>query len=214
MYSAAPMAGSPPDRLLGLTAQIVAAHIGHTPVPASALPGLIRQVHAALAGAGRVPAAAPEKAAAPPRRTIYPDYLVCLEDGRKMKTLKRHLRSTYNMTPEQYREKWNLPTDYPMVAPSYAERRSKLARELGLGRRGGRRAAAVAAPAEPPAVVSAPEPAAAPEPALTASHVFARFAAAEPAPVPEPEPEPEAATAAAARKRQPFAQQRTRTMGR
>lgn len=185
--------------LLSFTAEIVAAHLRKTQVPAAALGPLIQRVHAALAGLADS-APAPERPAAPPapRRTVYPDYIVCLEDGRKLKTLKRHLRTTYGLTPEAYRAKWNLAADYPMVAPNYAVQRSTLAKKLGLGRR---EAAPAAAPevAEPPAPV--PEP--------TAADVFARFPKAEAAAEPPPPPQ---AAAPAARKRQPFANQRARTM--
>ena len=124
--------------LLGLTVQIVAAHVQNNAVPAQELPALIQQVYTALAHAGSAEKAEIlEKPApvVPAKKSIFPDYIICLEDGRKLKTLKRHLRSTYNMTPEQYREKWNLPSDYPMVAPNYAEHRSALAKQLGLGRK-------------------------------------------------------------------------------
>ena len=213
--------------LLGLTTQIVTAHLRRTPMAPGAVPKLIGRIHAALARAA-MPKQAAEPAASPaaPSRTVFPDYILCLEDGRKLKTLKRHLRGTYGLSPEQYREKWGLPPDYPMVAPNYAERRSKLAKQLGLGRRNGtgRPPAAVlesVAPrppelpqAEPPQTdpPAAEPPRAEPPqtgPALTAASVFARFPKDEL----EPEPEPEAATSSA-RKRQPFAKQRARTMQR
>jgi predicted transcriptional regulator len=122
--------------LLSLTVQIVSAHVQNNSVPPAELPGLIYQVYNALANVGE-PKAEPEKpvAAPPPKKTVFPDYIICLEDGRKLKTLKRHLRSEYDLTPEQYREKWGLAADYPMVAPNYAERRSQLAKKLGLGRK-------------------------------------------------------------------------------
>ena len=130
-----------PDNLLSsgvlkLTAQIVSAHVSRNPVPADALPGLIQDVFRALSGTGkREPPPAPEKPqpAVPIRRSIFPDYLVCLEDGKKMKMLKRHLATAYDMTPEQYREKWGLGPEYPMVAPNYAKHRSTLAKKIGLG---------------------------------------------------------------------------------
>ncbi|MCS6891533.1 MAG: MucR family transcriptional regulator [Rhodovarius sp.] len=126
-----------PD-LLGLTAEIVSAHVANNPVPMTELPTLIAQVHAALANLGR-PAPAPEvkrqEPAVPIKKSVHPDYLICLEDGKKLKMLKRHLKTAYNMTPEQYREKWGLPPDYPMVAENYAKRRSALAKEIGLGTR-------------------------------------------------------------------------------
>ncbi|WP_367160154.1 MucR family transcriptional regulator [Kozakia baliensis] len=122
--------------LLELTAQIVSAHVTNNPIGGENLPGLIKQVYSALQGAGHVEAE-PERPqpAVPIKRSVFPDYIVCLEDGKKLKMLKRHLQSAYNMTPEQYRERWGLPSDYPLVAPNYAERRSHLAREIGLGRK-------------------------------------------------------------------------------
>ncbi|NHN87802.1 MucR family transcriptional regulator [Acetobacter conturbans] len=122
--------------LLELTAQIVSAHVSNNSFSSEALPGLIREVYTALETAGQA-APEPEKLqpAVPVKRSVFPDYIVCLEDGKKLKMLKRHLQSAYGMTPDQYRERWNLPADYPMVAPNYAERRSTLAREIGLGRK-------------------------------------------------------------------------------
>jgi len=128
---------SHPD-LLELTAQIVAAQVSKGNVDAAALPALIRQVYEALANAG-APQEEPQperpQPAVPIKRSVFPDYIVCLEDGKKLKMLKRHLQSAYNMSPEQYRERWGLPSDYPLVAPNYAQRRSALAREIGLGRK-------------------------------------------------------------------------------
>ncbi|GAN55108.1 MucR family transcriptional regulator [Tanticharoenia sakaeratensis] len=122
--------------LLELTAQIVAAHVAHNPVAGDALPGLIKQVFQALEGAGAVePEPERPQPAVPIKRSVFPDYIVCLEDGKKLKMLKRHLQSAYGMSPEQYRERWGLPSDYPLVAPNYAERRATLAREIGLGRK-------------------------------------------------------------------------------
>ncbi len=214
------MPPSSPQSLLGLTTQIVAAHVGHTKVPASELPALIERVHAALANAGRAPAPAEKPApSVAPRKSVFPDYIICLEDGRKLKTLKRHLRTTYDMSPEQYREKWHLPADYPMTAPNYAERRSTLAKALGLGRREAAAPAASPAPVvaeiEPEApTLDLPEPEVealrdGPEPDLAT--VFARFPKAAPEAEAAPEPAP-AAAATPARKRQPFSKQRTRTM--
>ena len=119
-----------------LTANIVSAYLSHNPTPASEIPGLINQVHAALT---RVAAVRPEtplepaKPAVSVKKSMTPEYLVCLEDGKRFKSLKRHLRAQYGMTPEQYREKWGLPADYPMVAPNYAVARSQLAKKMGLG---------------------------------------------------------------------------------
>ena len=123
------------ETLLTLTADIVAAHVSNNNVPISDLPGMISKVHAALAGLGE-PAAVEEVPLQPAvsiRSSIKPDYIVCLEDGKKLKMLKRHLMTHYQMTPDQYRAKWNLPADYPMVAPNYAEQRRTLAKKIGLG---------------------------------------------------------------------------------
>ena len=120
-----------------LTADIVSAYVSNNSVPAGELAALIGDVHAALnrvigGSAPVAPVEAPKPAVAV-KKSITPEYLICLEDGKKFKSLKRHLRTQYNMSPEQYREKWNLPADYPMVAPSYAEARSQLAKKMGLG---------------------------------------------------------------------------------
>ena len=124
---------------LELAAQIVSAHVSNNTVEAAALPSLIQEVYKALSNlkGGVSEIAAPEKPvpAVPIKKSVFADYIVCLEDGKKLKMLKRHLQSSYNMTPDQYRERWGLPRDYPMVAPSYAERRSDLAKEIGLGRK-------------------------------------------------------------------------------
>lgn len=126
--------------LLGLTAEIVAAHVSNNSVSVTDLPNLITEVHRTLSSLGTAPApkAEPEKLvpAVPVKKSITPDYLVCLEDGKKMKMLKRHLQTSYGMTPEQYRDKWGLPPDYPMVAPNYAQHRSTLAKKIGLGTQG------------------------------------------------------------------------------
>jgi len=122
--------------LLELTAQIVAAHVSHNTIQSDALPALIKQIFQALEGAGQAePEPERPQPAVPIKRSVFPDYIVCLEDGKKLKMLKRHLQSAYGMSPEQYRERWGLPSDYPLVAPNYAERRSTLAREIGLGRK-------------------------------------------------------------------------------
>jgi predicted transcriptional regulator len=119
-----------------LAAEIVSAYVSNNNVTSADLPSLINEVHAVLArianGATETPAEVP-KPAVPVKKSVTPDYIVCLEDGKKFKSLKRHLRTQYNMTPEQYREKWGLPSDYPMVAPNYARARSELAKEMGLG---------------------------------------------------------------------------------
>ena len=131
------------SEVIEMTADIVSAYVGNNSVAASDLPSLIQSVHRALAGissGAETAEVAPKEPAVPVRRSITPDYLVCLEDGRKFKSLKRHLRTKYNMSPEEYRAKWNLPKDYPMVAPNYAKARSDLAKQMGLGQ-GGRQAA-------------------------------------------------------------------------
>jgi predicted transcriptional regulator len=123
------------ETLITLTADIVAAHVSNNSVAVSDLPVLIANVHSALSGLGGAPVV-PEVKQEPAvsiRSSIKPDYIVCLEDGKKLKMLKRHLMTHYQMTPEQYRAKWNLPADYPMVAPNYAEQRRTLAKKIGLG---------------------------------------------------------------------------------
>ncbi len=111
-------------QVLGLTAQIVSAHVSHNAIPSDALSGLIQSVFRTLSTVG-VDAPVPDKPqpAVPVKKSVFPDHIVCLEDGKKLKMLKRHLQTSYQMTPEQYRERWGLPADYPMVAPNYAERR-------------------------------------------------------------------------------------------
>ncbi len=125
--------------LLELTADVVAAYVSNNPVPAGELPNLISEIHSALGRIGTV-AAAPAvtekpKPAVNPKKSVFDDYIVCLEDGKKFKSLKRHLMSHFGMTPEAYREKWGLDANYPMVAPNYAAARSKLAKKMGLGRK-------------------------------------------------------------------------------
>lgn len=131
------------DTLVALTADIVAAHVSNNSVSISDIAALIGSVHASLSGLGEAPAPEPQpeqKSAVSVRASIKPDYLVCLEDGKQVKMLKSYLRTNFNMTPEEYRAKWNLPKDYPMVSPNYAARRRELAMEVGLGKngRGGR----------------------------------------------------------------------------
>ena len=126
-----------------LTAGIVSAYVSNNPVAAGEISALISQVHSALLRVSNGQSEAsgePTKPAIAVRKSITPDYLICLEDGKKFKSLKRHLRTQYNMTPELYREKWGLPADYPMVAPNYAEARSQLAKQMGLGQQRKRRA--------------------------------------------------------------------------
>lgn len=130
------MTDAPGKSFIDLTASIVSAYVSNNPVPASDIPGLIGQIHAALlrVSSGRAEVALePAKPAVSIKRSMTPDYLVCLEDGKRFKSLKRHLQSQYNLTPEQYRDKWGLPPDYPMVAPNYAVARSQLAKKMGLG---------------------------------------------------------------------------------
>ena len=134
------------ENLINLTADIVAAHVSNNKVEIADMSRLIGSVYTALVGVG---AEKPTEALAPVpavsiRASVKPDYIVCLEDGKKLKLLRRYIRTHYDLSPEEYREKWGLPADYPMVAPAYAEKRSELAKELGLGRqkgskRGGRK---------------------------------------------------------------------------
>ena len=156
---------------LELTAEIASAYVANNSLSQSELPALLHSVHDALNRTAAGKADQPAPTLTPPvpiRKSVTPDYIVCLEDGKKFKSLKRHLRTQYSMTPEQYREKWGLPADYPMVAPNYAKARSELAKEMGLGqqRRKGRIAAegsasepgAAAKAAPRPAKVTAPAP--------------------------------------------------------
>ncbi len=127
------------SEIIEMTADIVAAYVGANSVSAADLPALIQSVHRALtgvAGGSDVAESAPREPAVPVKKSITPEYLICLEDGRKFKSLKRHLRTKYNMSPEDYRAKWGLAKDYPMVAPSYAKARSELAKQMGLGQGG------------------------------------------------------------------------------
>ena len=124
--------------LLELTADVVAAYVSNNPVQAADLPNLISEVHTALGRIGtgdRAPVQEKQKPAVNPKKSVQDDYIICLEDGKKFKSLKRHLMSHYGLTPEAYREKWGLEPSYPMVAPSYAAARSKLAKKMGLGRK-------------------------------------------------------------------------------
>ncbi len=125
------------DDLLKLASDIVAAYVSNNPVPVSELPGMIKSVHATLGGLSAAPgseALTTQKPAVPIKRSITPEYIVCLEDGKKLKMLKRYLRSNYRLSPEEYRAKWGLPADYPMVAPNYSAQRSDFAKKIGLGR--------------------------------------------------------------------------------
>ena len=131
-----------PKGFVDLTASIVSAYVSNNPTTASEIPALISQIHAALvrvSNSGLEPVPEPAKPAVSVKKSMTSDYLVCLEDGKRFKSLKRHLRTQYNMSPEQYREKWGLPADYPMVAPNYAVARSQLAKKMGLGQQRRRR---------------------------------------------------------------------------
>ena len=123
------------SELLALTTEIVSSHVANNTVAVNDLPQLIQQVYTTLAAIGKAPSPAVERPhpVVSVKRSVTPDYIVCLEDGRKLKMLKRHLKTAYNMTPEEYRERWRLPPDYPMVAPNYAKQRSALAKKIGLG---------------------------------------------------------------------------------
>src|SRR5215510_12526625 len=123
--------------LLALTTEIVAAHVSNNTVSVGDLPQLINQVYQSLANIGTVPAVPAERPqpAVSPKKSVHADYIICLEDSKKLKMLKRHLKTAYNMTPETYRKRWGLAPDYPMVAPNYARQRSRLAKEIGLGTR-------------------------------------------------------------------------------
>src|SRR3982075_2025497 len=130
------MTDTPGKNFIDLTATIVSAYVSNNPTPAADIPALISQIHAALlkvsTGRSELPLE-PARPAVPIKKSMTADYLICLEDGKRFKSLKRHLRTQYSMTPEQYRDKWGLPADYPMVAPNYAVARSQLAKKMGLG---------------------------------------------------------------------------------
>lgn len=122
--------------VLRMTTEIISSYLGNNMMPSSEIPELIRSVHGAIAGLdGAGDRKETPKPAVPIRKSITPDHIICLEDGKKLKMLKRHLRTTYNLTPEEYRAKWGLPPDYPMVAPNYAAQRSQFAKKIGLGRK-------------------------------------------------------------------------------
>ena len=126
---------NPQTELLSLTTQIVSAHVSNNTVALPDLPNLIAQVYRTLSGVGTESPQAPERPqpAVPIKKSVTPEYIVCLEDGKKLKMLKRHLKTAYDMTPDEYRERWGLAQDYPMVAPDYAKQRSRLAKQIGLG---------------------------------------------------------------------------------
>ncbi len=126
------------EEIVELTADVISAYVSNNPVPVSELPALIAQVHqslSALTGEVSAPVEETQKPAVNPKRSVHDDYIICLEDGKKFKSLKRHLTTHFGMTPEEYRTKWKLPADYPMVAPAYAAERSSLAKKIGLGRK-------------------------------------------------------------------------------
>lgn len=136
------MAETPKNHdILALTTNIVSAHLSNNTVPAAEIPALIERIYKTLSGVGGDASASPisserPQPAVPIRKSVMPDYIVCLEDGKKLKMLKRHLKTAYKMTPEQYKDRWGLPNDYPMVAPNYAKTRSRLAKDIGLGTKG------------------------------------------------------------------------------
>ncbi len=125
----------PSPELIELTSKIVAAHVANNPILDAELPSVIATVHQALAALGPEEAASRPEPAVPIKQSVKPEYIVCLDDGKKLKMLKRHLKTAYNMTPADYRKRWGLPSDYPMVAPNYAKQRSELAKKIGLGRK-------------------------------------------------------------------------------
>ncbi len=129
------------DEILRMTTEVVAAYLGNNTMPAGQIPDVINTVYGSLRkldGSAANGRARPPKAPVPIRKSVTPDYIVCLEDGKKLKMLKRHLRTVYGMSPEEYRAKWGLPSDYPMVAPNYSRQRSAFAKKIGLGRSSGR----------------------------------------------------------------------------
>ena len=135
---------APENELLRMTAQMVSAYVGNNMIPAAQIPDVIRSIFGTLTGietGAAAQKAPPQKPAVSIKKSVTPEYITCLEDGKKLKMLKRHLRSTYNLSPDEYRAKWGLAADYPMVAPNYAKQRSAFAKKIGLGRRSsGRRA--------------------------------------------------------------------------
>ena len=129
------------SELMALTTDIVSSHVSNNTVAVTDLPSLIQQVYSALSGLGNAPAGSASRPhpAVPIKKSVLPEYIVCLEDGKKLKMLKRHLKTRYNMSPEEYRERWGLSADYPMVAPAYAQQRSDLAKKIGLGTKRGKK---------------------------------------------------------------------------
>ena len=142
MAQALDIQGQRTDDILKLATEIVAAYVSNNPIPVSEVPAMIKSVHGtlgSLVGVSQSEVQTAQRPAIPIKRSITPDYIVCLEDGKKLKMLKRYPRSNFNMTPEEYRAKWGLPADYPMVAPNYAAARSQLAKQMGLGQQRPRR---------------------------------------------------------------------------
>jgi len=133
------MAKDSEDDILKLVTEIVAAYVSKNPVPANELPTIIKNVYATLGGFNGEAYVPPHQPAVPVKKSVQDDYIVCLEDGKKLKMLKRYLRARYKLSPDEYRTRWNLPADYPMVAPSYAQRRSDFAKKIGLGKGEGRK---------------------------------------------------------------------------
>ncbi|MBI2239598.1 MAG: MucR family transcriptional regulator [Magnetospirillum gryphiswaldense] len=128
------------DDILRMAVDVVSAYVSNNPLPATQIPEVINTVYASLASLDSTPAETKVEAPKPAisvKKSVHPDYIICLEDGKKLKMLKRHLRTTYSMTPDEYRAKWGLPPDYPMVAPNYAAQRSDFAKKIGLGRKAG-----------------------------------------------------------------------------
>lgn len=125
------------DELLRMTTRVVSAYVGNNPIPENQISDVIQSVYGSLEGlgGGTADTQTKQKPAVPVKRSIMPDHIICLEDGKKLKMLKRYLRTAYNLTPEEYRAKWGLPADYPMVAPNYAKQRSAFAKQIGLGKR-------------------------------------------------------------------------------
>ena len=130
--------GANHDELLVLTSEIVSSYVANNKLEAHEITSVIEQVYKSLSGLGGASSLVADRPqpAVPIKKSVQPDHIICLEDGKKLKMLKRHLKTAYNMTPEDYRERWGLPADYPMVAPNYAEKRSRLAKDIGLGTKG------------------------------------------------------------------------------
>ncbi len=148
----------PSAELLDLTTKIVAAHVSHNAMPAADLPRLIATVHETLAKLGTEEAAPRPEPAVPIKQSVKPDYIICLEDGKKQKMIKRHLKTAHGMTPDDYRKRWGLPGDYPLVSPNYAKQRSELAKKIGLGRKPGPKVKAQRKTKSPTKAMRPPKP--------------------------------------------------------